>query len=73
VFDANTVVSAALNAYGAPRRALALARARGTIVLSEAVHQEIFEVLSRPKFAAVLPEDRRLEILELLGAAAIWV
>ncbi|WP_428378158.1 hypothetical protein [Lichenicoccus sp.] len=49
--DANTVVSAALNPGGIPRQALAAARARGVIVLSEAVYEEINEVLARPKCA----------------------
>ena len=34
---------------------------------------EISEVLARPKFARVLADDRRREILELLTAAALWV
>lgn len=73
MFDANAVVSAALNPDGPPRRAIATARARGTIALSEAVHAEVAEVLARPKFARVLTDDRRREILELLSAAALWV
>ena len=73
MIDANTVVSAALNPSGVPRRALAAARARGVIVLSDAVHAEIAEVLARPKFARVLTEDRRRETLELLAAAALWI
>jgi uncharacterized protein len=63
VFDANTVVSAALNLSGY----------RGTLTLSDAVYLEIAEVLARPKFAAVLTEDRCREALELLSAAALWV
>lgn len=73
MFDANTVVSAALNPSGTPRLALAAARARGVIALSEAVYTEIAEVLARPKFATVLTDDRRRETLELLAAAALWV
>lgn len=73
MIDANTVVSAALNPNGLPRRAMALARAQGTIVLSETVYTEIAEVLARPKFMRVLTDDRRREILELLSAAALWV
>lgn len=34
--------------------------------------QEIAGVLARPKFAPVLSENRRKEILELLAAAALW-
>jgi len=73
VFDANTVVSAALNPDGPPRRAIAMARTRGAIALSDAVLAEVAEVLARPKFARVLTVDRRREILELLSAAALWV
>jgi len=73
VFDANTVVSAALSPNGVPRRALATARARGTIALSEAVYREVAEVLARPKFARVLTDDRCREVLELLSAAALWI
>ncbi len=67
------MVSAALNPEGVPRQALAAARAQGVIVLSNAVYGEIAEVLARPKFARVLTEDRRREVLELLAAAARWV
>lgn len=73
MFDANTVVSAALSPGGVPRRALAAARQGGTVALSEAVYQEIATVLARPKFARVLTADRRQEALELLSAAALWV
>ena len=73
MIDANTVVSAAPNPSGIPRQAIAAARLRGVIVLSEAVYGEIAEVLTRPKFARVLTEDRRREILELLAAAALWI
>lgn len=72
MFDANTVVSAALNPDG-PRRPIATARTRGTIALSEAVHREVAEVLARPNFARALTDDRRREILELLSAAALWI
>ncbi|MBV9527881.1 putative toxin-antitoxin system toxin component, PIN family [Sphingomonas sp.] len=73
MIDANTVVSAALNPNGVPRQAVAAARARGVVVLSEAVYREIAGVLARPKFARVLTEDRRREMLELLAAAARWI
>lgn len=73
MLDASTVVSAALTPDGPPRRALAAARTRGTIALSEAVYGEIAEVLSRRRFARALTDDRRREILELLSAAALWI
>jgi len=72
VFDASTIVGAALKRDSTPMRALLAARERGTIALSNAVYDEIREVLSRPKFAAALSQDRQQEILELLSAAAIW-
>ena len=71
MIDASTVVSAALNPNGIPRRAIAAARERGVVVLSEAVHGEIAGVLARPKFARVFTEDRRREVMELLAAAAL--
>ncbi len=73
MFDASAVVSAALNPSGVPRRALAVARTTGAIALSKPVYGEIVQVLARPKFARVLTDDRRREILELLSAAAVWV
>lgn len=73
MLDANTVVSAALNPNGVPRRAVEAARAKGVIALSEVVYEDIAEVLARPKFARVLTDDRHREILELLSAAALWV
>lgn len=72
MIDASTVISAALNANGMPRRALATARAKGTIALSNPVFSEIAEVLRRPKFERVLTADRQSEIMEMLAAAAIW-
>jgi putative PIN family toxin of toxin-antitoxin system len=72
IFDASTVVGAALKVDSTPMRALPIARARDTVALSSAVYDEIREVLGRPKFAGALPPDRQQEILELLSAAKIW-
>jgi uncharacterized protein len=72
VFDANTVISAALNPSGLPRLALASTRATGVVALA-AVYGEVAEVLARPRFARVLTDDWRREILEFLSAAALWV
>jgi putative PIN family toxin of toxin-antitoxin system len=55
-----------------PRQALGLARRRDRIALSDPVLAEIAEVLSRPKFAAVLTAARRQEVLELLAAGSQW-
>jgi uncharacterized protein len=72
VFDASSVVGAALKQDSVPMRALQAAREQDTIALSAAVHDEIREVLGRPKFAATLSSDRQQDILELLSAAAHW-
>ena len=73
VFDASSVVGAALRADSIPRRALLIARDQHVIALSGPVFGEIEEVIGRRKFAGVLTEDRQAEILGLLTAAAIWV
>ena len=67
------IVSAALSPNGTARRAIAVARASGTIALSDAVFREVAGVLARPTFARGLTDDRRREILELLAAAALWL
>ena len=73
VFDASTVVGAALKVDGVPRRALLAGRERHTFALSEPVMAEIAEVLRRPKFARAVTEEIREGILALLTAAAVWV
>lgn len=72
VFDASTVVGAALKADSIPRQALFTAREQHTIVLSASVMHEIAEVLRRPKFARAISEDIGEGILSLLAAAAVW-
>ena len=37
------------------------------------MYGEITAVLARPKFARVISDDRRREILELLATAALWI
>ena len=69
VFDASTLVGAALKANSTPMQAVLAARAR--ILLSGIVFDEISEVLARPEFAAVLTAERRHDLLSLLAAAAI--
>ena len=72
VFDASCVVGAALKSDSIPRRALLSARERHTIALSASVFAEVEGGLGRPKFAQILTDDRRAEILGLLTAAAVW-
>ena len=71
VFDASSVIGAALKQDSIPERALLLARSQETICLSPAVESEIREVLRRPKFRKYISEASRDRILDILGAAAL--
>jgi putative PIN family toxin of toxin-antitoxin system len=74
VFDASSVVGAALRGDSIPERALLLARSQEIICLSRAVETEIREVLRRPKFhkyISAATRGRILDILDILGAAAV--
>jgi len=71
VFDASTIVSAALKPGSPPERALLHAYATDLIALSLPVEAEIVEVLQRPRFRG-LTAARRDRVLTLLRDAAIW-
>ena len=72
IFDASTLVSAALKADSVPERALLRAEEVDVFALSNAVDAEITAVMSRPKFARNLSAARRERILNVLRGAAIW-
>ncbi len=59
VFDANTVVSAALFKGSTPDRALRRALSRGQIMLSSESVAELLDVLARPKFDQYLTRQER--------------
>jgi putative PIN family toxin of toxin-antitoxin system len=71
VFDASSVIGAALKQDSIPERALLLARSQETICLSTAVESEIRAVLQRPKFHKYISDATRGRILDILGAAAL--
>lgn len=71
-FDASTVVSAALKADSVPERALLRAEEADVFALSNAVDNEITEVLGRAKFARILSRERRGAILNILRREAVW-
>ncbi len=50
VLDTNIIVSALIFKNSQPRQALDKARYRGIVLMSDAIWQEIQEVLTRPKF-----------------------
>jgi putative PIN family toxin of toxin-antitoxin system len=70
VFDASSIVGAALKTDSMPERALLLARSHDTVCLSSAVEGEIREVLQRPKFGRYISDISRQRILDIVGAAA---
>jgi putative PIN family toxin of toxin-antitoxin system len=72
VFDASTLVSAALKADSIPERALLRAQEIDVLVLSTAVDREVTDVLNRPKFAGAVSLARRERFLEELRRSAIW-
>ena len=72
VFDASTLVSAALKADSVPERALLRAEETDVFALSAAVEAEIVEVLGRPRFARAIPSERRDHILGVVREAAVW-
>ena len=71
VFDASSIVGAALKTDSIPERALLLARSHDTVCLSSAVEGEIREVLQRPKFGRYISDISRQRILDIVGAGAL--
>jgi putative PIN family toxin of toxin-antitoxin system len=72
IFDASTLVSAALKADSVPEHALLRAEEVDVFALSAAVDAEIAAVLERPRFALMISLARRERILEILRRAAVW-
>jgi uncharacterized protein len=72
VFDASTLVSAALKADSVPERALLRAEEVDVFALSPAVDDEIARVLSRSKFARIIAPARLQGVLDILRRAAVW-
>lgn len=63
VFDTNVIVSADLFEDSVPGRALSLALDLGTLLLSEALIEELQAVLSRPRFDRYATRAEREEFL----------
>lgn len=72
VFDASTLVGAALKTDSVPERALLRAEEADVFALSDPVNAEITAVLGRPKFAKGIPAARRDYILAILRSEAVW-
>lgn len=72
VFDASSLVGAAIGAESVPRRAVNAARRQDRFALSKAVHDEVVEVLHRPRLARFIDRALRDELLDLLVPGAAW-
>lgn len=72
VFDASTLVGAALKVDSIPERALLIALEADRIALSAVTFAEIEQVLNRPKFGRLLSAARRQAVLDLLRTSAAW-
>jgi uncharacterized protein len=71
ILDASSLVSAMLKAESIPRQAVDhITSHPGRLVISQAVEEEYYEVLLRPKFDRFVPAQRRLRILGDVTSAA---
>lgn len=73
VFDTNTIVSAFLFDESSPGDALQEAVARGALLLSTEVTDELVEILRRDKFDRYLKRKTREEFLRALIQKSIFV
>ena len=64
VLDTNAVVSAALFSLSRPRQAVAYVTARGTILISFAVLDELEAVMRRPRFDRYASAEERINFLD---------
>jgi len=72
VFDASSLVGAAIGADSVPRRAVQKARMQDRFCMSRAVFDEIVEVLHRPRLARFVDPALRDDLLDLLIPGAAW-
>jgi putative PIN family toxin of toxin-antitoxin system len=72
VFDALTLVGAALKPDSIPEQALLRAADVDVFALSAAIDAEIAEVLGRPRFAHAIPLAARRHFLRILRDSAVW-
>ena len=73
VLDTNMIVSALLFKNSQPRQALDKARYQGNILMSEAIWQEIIEVLKRPKFEKYVTVIERELFIDWLAESVNFI
>jgi putative PIN family toxin of toxin-antitoxin system len=61
-----------MDAYGIPHRALRKARTTDTLAMSQAVFDEISDVLLRPRLARFINPELRSDLLDLLAWGSLW-
>jgi putative PIN family toxin of toxin-antitoxin system len=66
VFDTNVIVSAVAWPQSVPRQSVDIAGERGRLLISEAVLEEINEVLQRPRILKYISAQRRIEFMVAL-------
>lgn len=72
IFDASTLIGAALKQDSVPERALLRAEQNDIFALSTTVEAELRAVLDRPKFSHIIRAERRDFILRTLRSNAVW-
>ena len=73
VFDTNVIVSALLFAQSTSGRSLKIALNQGVLLLSEAVAEELGEVLRRDRFDRYVKRETREEFLQSLIQSATFI
>ena len=73
VFDTNVIVSALLFAQSTSGRSLKIALNQGALLLSEAVAEELEEVLRRDRFDRYVKRETREEFLQSLIQRATFI
>lgn len=72
VFDASTLVGAAIGRGSVPDRAVRHALASDSVAVSEATMSELLDVFARPRLARFVDPELRDEVLALLDAFGVF-
>lgn len=72
VLDASTLFGAVTSAGGLPAQAFRLACAADRPALSQAVWDEVADVVNRPRLARFVRPELRSELLATLQQVAVW-
>jgi uncharacterized protein len=71
VVDTNVLISAALKRQSTPGTVAHLIEQRGGLLKSLVTEQQLFEVVARPYFAALIDDDTRAWLRKLMAAAEL--